>query len=224
MATTRSVLSTLRTTGAGEEPRRGPSLSIIKGVPSVLLVRHGQASFGSEDYDVLSPAGLRQAEVLAAALKRRGVVPARLISGSLRRQRETAAAFAAHGEVELDERWDEYDANEILSHHADTGLRLDGPGGIDGGEVSTKAFQAMLEPALAGWIEAGHESPCANPWPAFSTAGTEGLAKLGAELGRGETALVFTSGGVIAAVCATMLGAPEASHPQSRSDNFPFRP
>jgi broad specificity phosphatase PhoE len=191
-------------------------LSIIKGVPTVLLARHGQASFGAEDYDVLSPAGVRQAEVLAAALARRGIVPTRLVSGSLRRQRETAAPFAAEAELQIDERWDEYDANEVLSHHADTSLRLDGPGGIDGGEVTTKAFQAMLEPALAGWIEAGEDSPSASPWPAFSAAGSGALSELGAELGRGETALVFTSGGVIAAVCAAMLGAPESFLPINR--------
>lgn len=186
-------------------------------MPSVLLVRHGQASFGAEDYDVLSPAGVRQAEVLAAALDRRGLAPARLISGSLRRQRETAAAFAAHGEVEIDPRWDEYDANEVLSHHAETGLRLDGPGGIDGGAVTTKAFQAMLEPALAGWIEAGEGSPSASPWPAFAAAGASALQELGAELGRGETALVFTSGGVIAAVCAALLDSPAAFIPINRT-------
>jgi broad specificity phosphatase PhoE len=186
-------------------------------VPTVLLARHGQASFGAEDYDVLSPAGVQQSEVLAAALKRRGVAPVRLLSGSLRRQRETAAAFAEYGELEIDERWDEYDANEVLSHHADTGLRLDGPGGIDGGEVTTKAFQAMLEPALSGWIEAGEDSPSASPWPVFTAAGNGALEQLGAELGRGETALVFTSGGVIAAVCAALLGSPSAFLPINRT-------
>lgn len=191
-------------------------MSIIKGVPSVLLVRHGQASFGSEDYDVLSPAGVKQAEIVAATLKRRGITPVRMVSGNLRRQRETAAAFAEYGEAEIDGRWDEYDANEVLSHHADTGLRLDGPGGVDGGEVTTKAFQAMLEPALAGWIAAGAESPSAAPWPDFCAAGTGALEQLGAELGRGETALVFTSGGVIAAVAASLLGAPEAFLPINR--------
>lgn len=187
-----------------------------RSVPSVLLVRHGQASFGAEDYDVLSPAGLRQAEILAATLRRRGVAPSRLVSGTLRRQRETADAFADQGEVEIDGRWDEYDANEVLSHHAETGLRLDGPGGVDGGEVSNKAFQAMLEPALAGWVEAGEASPSASPWPVFAAAGAAALEQLRAELGRGETALVFTSGGVIAAVCAALLGAPEAFLPINR--------
>jgi broad specificity phosphatase PhoE len=42
----------------------------------ILLVRHGQASFGGADYDVLSPSGERQARRLGAALAARGVQPA----------------------------------------------------------------------------------------------------------------------------------------------------
>jgi len=34
-------------------------------MPVVYLIRHGQASFGAQDYDVLSATGHRQAEVLA---------------------------------------------------------------------------------------------------------------------------------------------------------------
>ena len=190
-----------------------PPLSIIKGVPSVLLVRHGQASFGAEDYDVLSPAGVRQAEILATALRRRGVVPTRLVSGSMRRQRETAEAFAEYGEVEIDERWDEYDANEVLTHHAETAMRLDGPGG---GTIDNRAFHGMLEPALTAWVQAGAGSPSAPSWPVFAAAGAAGLEALGAELGRGETALVFTSGGVIAALAAALLDSPGAFIPINR--------
>ncbi|EXF47276.1 phosphoglycerate mutase family protein [Pseudomonas sp. BAY1663] len=31
---------------------------------SIYLIRHGQASFGAENYDVLSPLGYRQSEAL----------------------------------------------------------------------------------------------------------------------------------------------------------------
>ena len=37
----------------------------------VLLVRHGQASFGAADYDVLSPLGERQAAATGAVPGRR---------------------------------------------------------------------------------------------------------------------------------------------------------
>jgi len=182
-------------------------------VPTVILVRHGQASFGAEDYDVLSPAGVRQAEVLAAALRRRGVAPARLVSGSLRRQAETAAPFGDAAELEVDPRWDEYDANAVLAHHAETAVRLDGPERAEQGGVSSRQFQALLEPALRSWLAAAEASPGDQTWPQFAGAARAALADLGERLDRGETALVFTSGGTIAAVCAALLEAPEAAFP-----------
>ena len=56
----------------------------------LMLVRHGQASFGSEDYDVLSSRGVRQSRKVAEALSGYGVAPTSLIHGGMRRQRETA--------------------------------------------------------------------------------------------------------------------------------------
>ncbi|MCF8967887.1 histidine phosphatase family protein, partial [Pseudomonas carnis] len=35
---------------------------------SIYLIRHGQASFGADDYDVLSPIGVEQAQVLGRHL------------------------------------------------------------------------------------------------------------------------------------------------------------
>jgi len=57
---------------------------------AIYLIRHGQASFGSNDYDQLSPIGHEQGRVLGRALKARGVVPDLLISGSMKRHQETA--------------------------------------------------------------------------------------------------------------------------------------
>lgn len=94
-------------------------------MPTVLLIRHAQASFGAADYDVLSATGDRQAEILAAALRRRGYEPSRVVTGSMRRQVDTAAALAGPA-PEVDERWNEYDPNDVLIHHSDTAARLDG--------------------------------------------------------------------------------------------------
>lgn len=177
-------------------------------MPTVLLVRHGQASFGAADYDVLSDLGRRQAEIVAASLAERGYRPARLVGGTLRRQRETAAAFDALGApaLEVDGRWDEYDLDEVFTHHGGSALRLDSGGG---GETTTnRGFQAALEPAIADWIEHAERSPAAQTWPQFAGAGSGALADLAASLGQGETAVVVTSGGTIAGVVGTLLGAP----------------
>jgi broad specificity phosphatase PhoE len=177
-------------------------------MPTVLLVRHGQASFGAENYDVLSPVGVRQAEIAAASLAGRGYEPVRVISGNLRRQRETAAAFAGAGaEAEVDERWNEFDPDDVLTHHSATAVRLEGPR-EEAGPLTSRAFQAVLEPALADWIATAETSPTAQSWPQFSATGTGALADLGAELESGQSAVVVSSGGAIAALVGVLLGAP----------------
>jgi broad specificity phosphatase PhoE len=176
-------------------------------VPTVLLIRHAQASFGSADYDVLSATGERQAEIVAAALARRGDEPSRLITGSMRRQIDTAAALAGPA-PEVDRRWDEFDPNDVLAHHSDSAARLDGPAAEAGEPLTSKGFQAILGPALEAWIGMAEESPAAQSWPQFSGAGSAALAELAAELERGETAVVVTSGGTIAALVGGLLGAP----------------
>jgi broad specificity phosphatase PhoE len=63
-------------------------------MPVIHLVRHGQASFGSDDYDVLSPTGQQQAALAGRELVRRGVRTPVFGSGTLARQRDTAAIVA----------------------------------------------------------------------------------------------------------------------------------
>jgi broad specificity phosphatase PhoE len=177
-------------------------------MPTVLLVRHGQASFGATDYDVLSDVGRRQAEIVAASLADRGYRPARLLSGTLRRQRETAEPFAALGgaEIEIEPRWDEFDPDDVLTHHSDSTLRLQSDEAVE--TLTSRGFQAVLEPALAEWMAHAESSPTAQTWPQFSGLGSAALDDLASELEAGETAVVVTSGGTIAAVVGTLLGAP----------------
>jgi broad specificity phosphatase PhoE len=176
-------------------------------MPTVLLVRHGQASFGAEDYDVLSPLGVRQAEIVAASLAERGYEASRLISGSMRRQRETAAAFGPVP-AEVDRRWDEYDADDVLAHHSDSGQRLEGPRDEAEAPLSNRNFQAILEPALEQWIALAERSSAVQTWPQFSGASSAALTELVAGLESGQTAVVVTSGGAIAALVGALLGAP----------------
>ncbi len=177
-------------------------------MPTVLLVRHGQASFGAADYDVLSELGRNQAEIVAASLAERGYRPVRLLSGTLRRQQETAAAFSALGapDLEIEPRWDEFDTDDVLAHHSDSSLRIQGDGA--GETLTSRGFQAALEPALAEWIAHAERSPTSQTWPRFSGTGSAALGDLATELGAGETAVIITSGGAIAAVIGALLGAP----------------
>jgi broad specificity phosphatase PhoE len=171
---------------------------------AIYLVRHGQASFGAADYDRLSERGFAQSAVTGVELRRRGVRFSQARMGSLSRQRDTAATVLAElggGLVaKEDPRWNEYDHVDIAAHHA---------GGIEQGDDS-RAYQAALDGALTNWVEAGEDGPCAETWPAFLARVRGALEDLAALLGKGEHAVVFTSGGVIATVCGALLGTPEA--------------
>ena len=68
---------------------------VVMETRSLWLVRHGQASFGKSDYDNLSELGHEQAYLLGKDLARRGVTPELLVSGSMKRHRQTLAEMAA---------------------------------------------------------------------------------------------------------------------------------
>jgi broad specificity phosphatase PhoE len=169
-------------------------------VAAIYLLRHGQASFGAENYDVLSELGHRQAEVLGEELAGRRLTIGPVLAGSLRRQRHTArAALAAAGiprEPFCDARWDEYDHTEVLSRHGD----------VEPGE-GRLALGGRLELALRAWVRAGGSSGCPETWPIFRDRVSAALHDTAGTLGKGETGLVFTSGGVISALCTSFLGA-----------------
>ena len=182
-------------------------------MPSLILVRHAQASFGGEDYDVLSELGHEQVGAVAAELARRGMRVEKVISGSLRRQLDTAAPIAAHAglEVEVDERWNEYDSADVLSNHSTSDVREEHRPGDATPQISSRDFQVVLEKALLGWIAAGEDGPADEPWPRFAERVRGALKDAADGLGSGATAIVSTSGGVIAAVCGALLGADATS-------------
>jgi len=177
-------------------------------VPTVLLIRHAQASFGTADYDLLSERGHAQTKALVTGLERRGIHADRVVSGGLRRQLETASpcATALGLEVDVDERWDEYGDRDVLEHHGDVPAGLEQrPGDA---ALSSREFQEILNRALLAWIAAGADSPSSETWAQFQARVSGALGDVAAGLGRGQTALVFSSGGVIAALSAALMELP----------------
>ncbi len=156
----------------------------------LLLVRHGQASFGAADYDVLSPLGHRQAGLLGDRLA--GLDVARLVSGTLSRQQDTARGLRRDVPHEVDAGWDEYDVVDVLS-------------GVPDREVTDNAsFQLLLDDALAAWMRG--EADYREPWPAFRERVTAALDR--ALSGPGTT-VVVASAGSIGVAAAALLGLPD---------------
>lgn len=172
-------------------------------VPAVLLIRHGQASFGAADYDALSERGHEQAALLPAALDARGITVVRVVCGTLRRQTETAAPFG--DDVAVDARWNEYDSDAILHHFSQSRASLEGDPTMD-----SRTFQELLDVALVKWAEAGGDGDGhGETWAAFRARSLGALEDFAADVPSGTTGVAITSGGVIGAIAAALLGLPD---------------
>jgi broad specificity phosphatase PhoE len=164
----------------------------------VLLVRHGQASWDAEDYDVLSETGWEQSRVLGKALAARGIEPDRVVMGSMRRHRETAEACL--GELgsalapEVDPGWDEFDHVAMLAAN---------PSSFAGRAPNREEFQQWFEAATERWTGGQHDAEYAESFGTF-TARVESALRRTAEAAAG-TVLVVTSGGPIAWSAASLL-------------------
>ncbi len=160
----------------------------------ILLVRHGQASWGADDYDVLSPTGERQAGVVGEAW--RSVRPDRVLHGSMRRQQHTAElATAAAGWApmpETDAGWNEMDHLAVLGAQ---------PHGLDR-EPDRAEFQQWFETASMRWTSGDHDGDYDEPFSHFRDRVRASLEALAAD----GTVVVFTSGGPIAVVTSWLLG------------------
>ncbi len=184
----------------------------------VLVVRHGQASFGAEDYDVLSETGWAQGRLLGAALAAEGLRPSVVVRGSMRRHRETTEALleslvAAGGsapaeEVVVDARWDEFDHLGVVAAHPD--LPQGGTASLDRREFqrvfleSTRRWALGEEPAVGS---VGYPETFAD----FVSRSTEALADACSRATDGPV-VVVTSGGPVGVVAASLVG-PEDSEP-----------
>ena len=164
----------------------------------LLLVRHGQASFGAEDYDVLSENGVEQSRRLGEALAAQGFSPSVVLHGAMRRQRDTAQAMvdAAGWEapLETDQRWDEFAHLGVLAAYSAGSDHTDG-----------RSFQEQFELATQRWASAEHDDEYDETYAAFLERVRDGLGHATGLSGPGSSALVVTSGGAIAAACAALV-------------------
>jgi len=173
-------------------------------VSTLYVIRHGQASFGAQDYDVLTELGREQARRLGGWLAGRSIDA--LYTGPRRRHRDTADLICrAHGAcpdpVEV-EGLDEYPA-EVIMRRALPQLLATDPrarevfGGDPPTPVDSERFQAMFEDVMHGWVRGAHDHPEVESFPAFAARVNAALRGIIAGAGRGRTLLVSTSAGPV---------------------------
>lgn len=179
---------------------------------TIYLFRHGQASFGADDYDKLSPLGERQAAVLGEYLRDHGIALDAAYSGDLLRQRETAQLALAGQpltvEHHVDPRFNEIDNDEqvkcLLPKLVKTSPHLREL--VDRGLSSSKDYQKVIDAVFNHWVSPQCDEPGIRSWADYSGAVKTALQDVMAAQGSGKTVGIFTSGGTIATIVAQVLG------------------
>jgi len=171
-------------------------------VSLLLLVRHGQASWGAADYDNLSPLGIEQGRLLGSHLAGQGLLPTRAWVGGMRRHAQTAEAVIGGAGWDLpvvaDPAWAEFDHVDLLRVHGD-------PEVVDG--MTMDDFNAHFDAAVEGWVRDERRGEYAESFADFTGRVEVGLTSAADALAPGETGVVFTSGGPVSWVAAHLLGA-----------------
>ncbi len=182
----------------------------------IYLIRHGQASFGTENYDRLSPLGVRQARLLGRHHARLDTIFDAAYCGGMERQRKTAGEFADtyRGEDRAlpppaaSAAFDEYDSFAVWEALLPVILAEDPELEADGRnfQEDRKAFQRLFARVMSRWVQGGIEAPGVPQWVDFQARVRQGLASIAADQGAGKRVAVFTSGGPIAVAVQSALG------------------
>lgn len=168
-------------------------------MPEIIIIRHGQASFGAENYDELSPLGHQQAELAGQYLAHRGWVPDRCVTGTLERQKDTLTSMGFAPD-ESHAGFNEYDFHNLLNARFDGAI----PDVVNG---ERKTHFRTLRETVFEWQAGG--LPCASEsWQDFTTRTESALTH--ATRDGAERILVVSSGGVIGQIVAdTVQGPPK---------------
>ena len=177
----------------------------------LFLVRHAQASFGTDDYDRLSELGHRQANWLGEYFRYRELKFDQVICGNMVRHHETAQHILrgmgqkATG-FETDPAWNEFDFQAIVSAYLEEHQEeLPEPG------ASLVTFSRILRAALLAWAENRLRRALPERWEHFDTRVRTGLSGLTSKAGDGRRILLVSSGGAISTALRHVLEAPAST-------------
>jgi len=170
---------------------------------TLYLVRHGQASFGAEDYDNLSDLGKKQSVRLGEYFRHKDLTFDAVLTGTLRRHAQTYAGICEGGgfttEALLWPGLNEYDSEAVIG--AIHPHKLEKP---TSPEMYRHHFR-LLRDGLTQWM-AGVVSPKGMPsYTEFVAGVTSALDHVRARHHSGKV-LIVSSGGPIATAVGHVLG------------------
>ncbi|TDK67203.1 histidine phosphatase family protein [Sapientia aquatica] len=187
------------------------------------LVRHGQASFGSANYDQLSDLGMRQCYLLGQWMHQTQQPVERIILGGMHRHRQSAQAFVEGfgspdylnaNHWELDANLNEFDHEQVLKVSRPD---LAAPGKLME-FLATQArpravFEQMFAEAFARWMSGAHDADYAESWASFKHRIGNAISLFQSPEFHSEprkNTIVFTSAGPITVLCQQIMAVPDS--------------
>jgi broad specificity phosphatase PhoE len=169
---------------------------------TLYLVRHGQASFGADDYDCLSALGERQSLRLGEHFRLRGLQFEAAITGTLKRQQQTLAGISEGLGSSIDTLlWpglNEYDSDALIAAiHPQPLAKSSSP------EMVRQYFR-LLRQGLRQWMT-GNSEPAGMPRYADFVAGVARALDHVRSQHSGDV-LMVSSGGPISNAIGQVLG------------------
>ena len=178
------------------------------------LVRHGQASFGKEDYDNLSETGRKQAFLLGQYFKTLNINFDKILVGTLKRQIQTYKQIIKSYDKSIDHEstplLNEYDVKSVLM------------GFVNGRNLTKdelhdkKIHFNLLRSAVTAWSENKISHNVNETWSEFDERAKKFLKTTSER--KSESILVVSSGGTISMILKQIL-----SLPSSQFVNFHFQ-
>ncbi len=179
---------------------------------TIYLIRHGQASFGAESYDKLSPNGELQAILLGQYFNQILKEAPYVVAGSMQRHQQTATLALGQCfpevEFETDQAWNEFNHQQVFAQYEP---RFNQPHLLKQdveNEINPRAYLAKIfEGAIGRWTGGEYHHEYDESWPHFKKRVESALQNLCDELAKTKPryAVVFTSGGVISVVAGKLL-------------------
>lgn len=173
-------------------------------MPRLLLLRHAQPDFAG-NYDSITALGEQQSSWVGEHFAVQGLRFARMVSGSLVRQRRTLEIVRTRLEsapaTVVDAGFNEYDPSAVLA----------ASGAIDEADLRAsgdrRAYFLALRSALRNWSQCASMPDGGESWADFGARAHAAIVRACAGLDPTDDVLVVTSGGVIGRLVADTLGA-----------------
>ena len=185
----------------------------------IYFIRHGQASFGSKDYDQLSETGRRQADILADYFIDMEAYFPVIYCGTKKRQMDTAKTILSRlikndvgCELKIFPGLNEFDVSNLLSRCKDDMIQKDASffEDLKHAAINYHAFQNIFVKVLQESLDKKYEDSRIENFCRFQERVRSTIATIVEDSKRYKKVAVVTSGGVLALLMQTVFGLTDA--------------